>query len=234
MVDSFARFVSGFAVDPSLIRRGSVEVVRRQKNGTAGRRPSRTRPAASDRLRSGSCEVATACTSRSPRSIRLGPRYTALVDTARGRVSRRIFSDAALYEREMERIFRRCWLFVGHESSLPRPGDFITSYMGEQPVIVWRDARGQVRVFLNTCPHRGNKLCLYDLGRAPALVCSYHGWSFCSEGRLVGVPFLDRAIPNRVAESLDVPVEDALSRDERAQSRFWAGLALAGNGLRQQ
>ncbi len=116
-----------------------------------------------------------------------------LVDAAHGRVSRAIFSDPEIYERELERIFRRCWLFVGHESSLPRPGSFIASYMGEDSVVVWRDARSKVRVYLNTCPHRGNKLCLYDGGRTPTLVCSYHGWSFNSEGRLVGVPFLDRA-----------------------------------------
>ncbi|MPZ14633.1 MAG: Rieske 2Fe-2S domain-containing protein [Chloroflexi bacterium] len=116
-----------------------------------------------------------------------------LVNTEAGLVSRRIFADQEIYRLEMERIFHRCWLFLGHESMIPRPGDYITNYMGEDPVIVWRDARGSARAFLNTCPHRGNKVCLYDVGRAAALTCSYHGWTFNSEGALVGVPSFEEA-----------------------------------------
>jgi phenylpropionate dioxygenase-like ring-hydroxylating dioxygenase large terminal subunit len=116
-----------------------------------------------------------------------------LLDLDRGLVSRRIFADEQLHEREMERIFHHCWLFLGHESMLPRPGDFISNYMGEDPVIVWRDPSGRVHAFLNNCSHRGNKLCLYDRGRTVSFSCSYHGWTFNSEGRLVGVPFLEDA-----------------------------------------
>ncbi|MBV8087719.1 MAG: Rieske 2Fe-2S domain-containing protein [Chloroflexi bacterium] len=112
-----------------------------------------------------------------------------LVDAERGIVSRRIFVDPAIYEQEQRRVFRRSWLFVGHDSLLPKPSDFMSNYMGEDPVIVWRGGDGQPRVFLNTCPHRGNKLCLYDRGHAAALTCSYHGWTFDNEGRLTGVPF---------------------------------------------
>ncbi|MBV9326722.1 MAG: Rieske 2Fe-2S domain-containing protein [Chloroflexi bacterium] len=112
-----------------------------------------------------------------------------LVDPDTGVVSRKIFADPDIYEREQDCIFRHCWLFVGHESMLPSTGDFISNYMGEDPVIVWRGRSGLPQVFLNTCPHRGNKLCLFDRGNAPALTCSYHGWTFNTEGKLTGVPF---------------------------------------------
>src|SRR5713226_7598633 len=94
-----------------------------------------------------------------------------LIDPDNGLVSRKIFGDEAIYRQELERIFRRCWLFVAHDSMLPLPGDYHTTYMGEDPVLVVRDPRGRARVFLNTCTHRGNKDCLFDYRRAATLTC---------------------------------------------------------------
>jgi len=116
-----------------------------------------------------------------------------MVDRERGLISRRIFSDEQIYRQELDRIFRRCWICVGHESMLPAPGDYITNYIGQDGVIVWRDVRGTIHVFLNTCTHHGNQLCLYDTGRAVSVTCSYHGWTFNSEGKLTGVPFFNEA-----------------------------------------
>lgn len=116
-----------------------------------------------------------------------------VIDLERGLVSRKIFSDEEIYRLELDRIFHRCWLFLGHESMIPRPGDYMTNYMGEDNVIVWRDQDGVVRAFLNTCLHRGNKVCLYDVGRATSLTCSYHGWTYNCEGKLTGVPFFNEA-----------------------------------------
>ncbi len=116
-----------------------------------------------------------------------------LLSLDQGLVSRKIYSDEGLYREELDKIFHRCWLFLGHDSMLSRPGDFITTYMGEDQVIVWRDPKGTVHAFLNSCIHRGNTLCLYDFGRAAALTCSYHGWTYNSEGKLVGVPYSDEA-----------------------------------------
>ncbi|HJZ14257.1 MAG TPA: Rieske 2Fe-2S domain-containing protein [Stellaceae bacterium] len=98
-----------------------------------------------------------------------------LVDDGNGLVSRRIFIEPEIYQQELERIFARCWLYLCHESQIPQPGDFLTTYMGEDPVLVVRDTGGGVRAFLNVCRHRGNRLCRADAGNAASLACAYHG-----------------------------------------------------------
>ena len=113
-----------------------------------------------------------------------------LVDGERGTVSREIFVNAEIYQQEQEQVFTRAWLFVGHESHIPNPGDYFTSYMGEDPVLVSRDRDGQIHVFLNSCRHRGMKVCRYDDGSASLFTCPYHGWSYGTDGKLVGVPRL--------------------------------------------
>ncbi|WP_333825454.1 aromatic ring-hydroxylating oxygenase subunit alpha [Pinisolibacter sp.] len=104
-----------------------------------------------------------------------------------GWVSRDVFFDPAIYEAEMRQIFARVWLFVAHESQVPKPGDFVTTYMGEDGVIVARQKDMSVNVFLNSCPHRGNKVCHADGGNARRFVCNYHGWAFDTAGKLMGM-----------------------------------------------
>lgn len=113
---------------------------------------------------------------------------TKLVDTERGLLDRAIFSSHELYELELERVFGRCWLYLGHESQIPRPNDFFTSTMGEDPIIVWRGEDGTLRAFLNVCRHRGNLLCRIDGGNTDQLMCTYHGWTYASNGSLISVP----------------------------------------------
>lgn len=113
-----------------------------------------------------------------------------LVKSKEGLISRKIFFDREIYEQELKNIFAKCWLFLGHESQIPEPGDFITNYMGEDPVIVCRDAAGKVRVFLNSCRHRGMRVCRLDRGNTAEFVCSFHGWTYGTDGKLVGVPFV--------------------------------------------
>ncbi|RZK72650.1 MAG: aromatic ring-hydroxylating dioxygenase subunit alpha [Rhodococcus sp. (in: high G+C Gram-positive bacteria)] len=104
------------------------------------------------------------------------------------RVSRRSYWGRDEFESEMERIFGRCWLFVAHESEIPSPGDYVTRKLGGEDVIVVRDETGDVRIFLNSCTHRGNQLCRADMGNSSHFRCSYHGWTFSNKGTLRGVP----------------------------------------------
>ena len=110
------------------------------------------------------------------------------IDHERALVSRKIFVDHQVYQQELEQIFARCWLFLCHESMIPKPGDFFTTYMGEDPVLVLRDTGGKIRAFLNVCTHRGTRLCRAESGNARSFTCAYHGWTFRNDGKLVGVP----------------------------------------------
>src|SRR5438046_2685319 len=116
-----------------------------------------------------------------------------LVDAKTGQISREIFVNEAIYAEEQERIFARAWLFIGHESQIPNPGDYAAARMGEEAVILCRDRAGEVHVFLNSCRHRGMKVCRYDEGNTAVFTCPYHGWSYGTDGRLVGVPFFREA-----------------------------------------
>ena len=111
-----------------------------------------------------------------------------LVDKEKGLVDRSIFVDPEIYKQELELVFGRCWLFLGHESQINKPNDFMANYMGEDPVLVTRDAKGKLHAFLNMCRHRGNRICRADYGNAPSFMCTYHGWTFATDGKLVGVP----------------------------------------------
>jgi len=105
-----------------------------------------------------------------------------------GRVHRRVYADPNLFELEMERIFGRAWLFVGHASQVPEPGDFVTTELARQPVIMTRHRDGGVHVLFNRCSHRGAKVVNERRGHAARLTCLYHGWSYDTDGTLLGVP----------------------------------------------
>lgn len=115
------------------------------------------------------------------------PYLDGLVDLEKGRLSRRVYWDQRIYEQELEKIFARSWLFLAHESQIPRAGDYLTTYMAEDNVIVVRQKDGSIRAFLNTCPHRGNKLSFSEVGNTRSFVCNYHGWSFGIDGALRGM-----------------------------------------------
>ena len=111
-------------------------------------------------------------------------------DAARGsfRVHRSAMISEEICALERERIFDRCWLYVGHDSEIPNPGDFRRRTVAERPLILIRGRDGKVRVFYNTCPHRGAMVARQDKGSADTLTCFYHGWSFNSQGELIAVP----------------------------------------------
>src|SRR5258708_14661582 len=111
-----------------------------------------------------------------------------VIAPARGERDRRIFSERAIYDAEMEKIFGRAWLMIGHESLVPAPDDFFHTYMGEDPVILTRDGHGRLHALLNMCRHRGNRVCRVDDGNAKRFMCTYHGWTYRNDGALDHVP----------------------------------------------
>jgi benzoate/toluate 1,2-dioxygenase subunit alpha len=108
------------------------------------------------------------------------------------RVHRRVYTDPDVFDAEMARIYGRTWVFAGHESEVPNPGDFKTDTLVRRPIIMVRGSDGVVRVLFNTCPHRGSKVCYEDYGSGTRFRCMYHGWTFDTQGRLLGVPLRER------------------------------------------
>jgi phenylpropionate dioxygenase-like ring-hydroxylating dioxygenase large terminal subunit len=113
--------------------------------------------------------------------------YTSLVESDRIHAS--LYRDPRVFDDEMERIFHRSWAFVGHESEIPRAGDFVTRTLGRQPVILARARDEHVVVLLNRCMHRGTMLCTASHGHARTFQCPYHGWTYDVTGELLGVSY---------------------------------------------
>src|SRR6266581_2059808 len=103
-------------------------------------------------------------------------------------VNRATMVDPEILELERRRVFDTCWIYVGHESEVRAPGDFKTRSVCGRPVIFSRDGKNNIRVFLNTCRHRGAMVCREAEGNAKIYTCFYHGWSYDRDGRLDGVP----------------------------------------------
>lgn len=112
------------------------------------------------------------------------------VDSEKGlfQVSRKVFVDLDVLQLERERIFKRCWLYLGHESEIPNPGDFKTRKVGGRHIIFNRDDDGKIHAFLNTCTHRGALVCREREGCAKIFQCFYHAWTFNNKGELIGQP----------------------------------------------
>lgn len=104
------------------------------------------------------------------------------------RVNRRAFTDPECLEQERRRIFDKCWIYVGHESEVPHPGDYRSRNVAGRPLILVRGDDRVIRVLMNTCTHRGAMVCRQKSGNARTFQCPYHAWTFNSRGQLVGVP----------------------------------------------
>jgi p-cumate 2,3-dioxygenase alpha subunit len=111
-------------------------------------------------------------------------------DAGRGifRVNRRAMTSPDVVQAEREHIFSRGWNYVGHDSEIAEPGAFRRRSIAGRPLVFLRDVNGRVRVFYNTCPHRGAQICRQDAGNAKTFQCFYHAWTFNTEGQIVGVP----------------------------------------------
>jgi phenylpropionate dioxygenase-like ring-hydroxylating dioxygenase large terminal subunit len=100
-----------------------------------------------------------------------------------------LYTDPELFEAELERIWYRTWVFVGHLSEVPEPNDYVLKWIGPQSVIMTRDRRGEVHLLHNRCTHRGNLVCEATRGNSSSFRCPYHGWTFANSGKLLGYPF---------------------------------------------
>jgi fatty-acyl-CoA synthase len=105
------------------------------------------------------------------------------------RVHGSLYTDLAIYKAELERIWYRTWVYVGHVSEVPEPNDYVLKSIGPQPVIMARDRQGEIHLLLNRCSHRANLVCDAPHGNSSAFRCPYHGWTFSNTGRLLGYPF---------------------------------------------
>jgi phenylpropionate dioxygenase-like ring-hydroxylating dioxygenase large terminal subunit len=108
------------------------------------------------------------------------------------RVRREVYADPAIFDLEMRRIHETVWIYCGHETQVPRPGDYYTVQIGRQPMLMIRGRDGQIHVLYNRCPHRGNMMCGDRSGNTGLFFsCSYHGWTFQHDGGLRSIPMLE-------------------------------------------
>jgi phenylpropionate dioxygenase-like ring-hydroxylating dioxygenase large terminal subunit len=104
-------------------------------------------------------------------------------------VHKRVYTDPHIFELEMERIYGRAWVYVGHESQVPEPGDYHTTRLGDQDVVLVRAQNGAVHVLYNRCPHKGAKLVPEGDGCAGKFFrCPYHAWTFKLDGSHLSAP----------------------------------------------
>ncbi|MGI9456543.1 MAG: aromatic ring-hydroxylating oxygenase subunit alpha, partial [Aeoliella sp.] len=97
---------------------------------------------------------------------------------------REFYKDHAVYEAELERIWKRGWLFVGHSCEISEPGQYVTFRVDNDSLIVVRGDEGQLQAFWNICRHRGTELCHQNSGKVGRFVCPYHQWTYTRDGEL--------------------------------------------------
>lgn len=105
------------------------------------------------------------------------------------RVHRDIYTDPEVFRLEMRHLFANTWVYVGHASQIPNPGDYLTTDIGDQPVMASRHTDGSIHVFYNRCPHKGVKIASEVCGNTGKFFrCPYHAWSFKTNGSLLAIP----------------------------------------------
>ncbi|GAB3700327.1 benzoate 1,2-dioxygenase large subunit [Corynebacterium nasicanis] len=103
------------------------------------------------------------------------------------RVNREIFTDQEIFDLEMKYIFEGNWIFLAHESQIPEVGDYFTTNIGRQPVVITRGKDGELNCLINACSHRGAMLCRKKVDNRTTLTCPFHGWTFSNDGTLLKV-----------------------------------------------
>jgi phenylpropionate dioxygenase-like ring-hydroxylating dioxygenase large terminal subunit len=142
------------------------------------------------------------------------------------RIHASLYTDPRIFADEMDRIFHAGWVFVGHDSEIPRPGDYVTRPIGREPVIMVRGKHGGIAVLVNRCMHRGTMLCPADRGSVRTFACPYHGWTYDLSGDLLGVPY-----PGGYA-SFDKSAHGLMRAPRLASYRGFVFASLSPTGLR--
>src|SRR5690242_5606433 len=125
---------------------------------------------------------------RRPAGLARNVDVSGLVDTEGGLLDRAVFTDQQLYRQELRRVFAPSWLFLAHADQFHKLGDFFTTYMGEDPVIVTMTKNRAIKAYLNSCRHRGARVCRANFGQTRSFTRTYHGWAYDLDGALVSVP----------------------------------------------
>ena len=104
-------------------------------------------------------------------------------------VHRDVYIDNEIFELEMENLFATTWVYVGHESQIPNSGDYFTTMIGNQPILMVRHTDQTIKVLYNRCPHKGTKIAIDGCGNAGKFFrCPYHAWTFKTDGSLLSIP----------------------------------------------
>ena len=129
------------------------------------------------------------------------------------RVHRDVYTDPEIFQLEMERLWSRTWIYVGHASQVANPGDYITVDVAAKPVIMVRHTDGTIRVLMNRCAHKGTKV-VYDFAgnTGKTFRCPYHAWTYRTDGSL-----------------LNIPLKEGYERTQLRQSEAARGLAQVKN-----
>ena len=101
-------------------------------------------------------------------------------------LQRDFYRDPDIYERDVQRIFLNSWLYAGHQSEIPKVGNYILFDFADESVIICRSEAHEIHALLNVCRHRGSRVCLESSGCESRLVCRYHGWTYGLDGSLKG------------------------------------------------
>ncbi len=105
------------------------------------------------------------------------------------RVHGSLYTDPAIFAAELRNIWFSTWVFVGHESEVPQPNDYVRKRLATQDVVLTRDRDGEIHLLLNRCAHRGLQVCDAASGNSSSFRCPYHGWTYRNTGELLGFPY---------------------------------------------
>jgi len=146
------------------------------------------------------------------------------------RVHRDVYTDPEVFQLEMERLWSRTWIYVGHASQVPRAGDFITLDIAAKPLIMVRHSDGAIRVLMNRCAHKGTKVVSALAGNAgKTFRCPYHAWTYRTDGSLINIPLKDGYSGTRLESNLGLA---GVKSVETYRGFVFARLAEDGIGFR--